>query len=316
LSKILEELNKMKQDKEYGFNGYRYLGKFSSTQEVEEYVYKDYGIDSNNIRLASWPGLEDIFVVTLAGVKQFIKDFNLDESSFSNRIAEMISDLDEETKEKLSHINIIKYLDLDKTKRNFRKKFDLIRLDKDDYFINDNDSLNGNGNIYILSSDNIDEDIKKYQDLERIFTPEVKLEKFNLNVDDEIGDTIDTGKRIDLGDRDLPFIYVNGEISIGKTEETHSNLLNKRYNIYIDDFLPVDDQEDLIENIDKQFELKSFGAGQIIGNVAIIDSVTLSNCTEKEVADALIKEPSINKVYITDDRRHLTRLAKLIRVKK
>ena len=311
MNKILEELNKMKRSRRYGFNGYRYLGKFSSTQEAEEYVYRDYDL-SNHIELSWWPDLEYIFIFTRAGAKQFIKDFNLDESLTSVYVEDIISNLDKKTKEKISNVNISKYLDLDKTREIFREKFDLIKLDRNYYFINDNESLKGSGNIYILSSDNIDEDIKKYPDLEQIFTPEVKLEKFNLNVDDEIGDTIDTKRRIDVWDRDLPFIYINGEIIIGETGDTHSELLKGVYHIDIDSFQPVDIQDNLIEDINKQFELKSFGTGQIIGNIAIIDSITLSNCNVKDVADKLIKEPNIKKVYVTEDRQNLTRLAKLI----
>ena len=318
MSKILEELNKMKQSRRYSFNGYRYLGKFSSTQEAEEHVYKYYDFDSiENIVLDCLPSeIRDILVFTKVGANQFIKDFNLDEPLTSIYIKDIISNLDGETKERIYDINISKYIDIDKTKKEFRKKFDLIRLDKDDYFVNDCKALNGSGNLYILSSDNIDEDIKKYPDLEQIFTSEAKLKNFNLDIDDKIGDTIDTRRRIDLWDRDFPFVYLNGEILIGEVGSTHSDLLNKKYHIDINGYRPVDEQNDLIENIDKQFELKSLGTGQIIEGIAIIDSVTLSNCTSKEIADKLIKEPSVNKVYVTEDRRHLTRLAKLIMVKK
>jgi len=307
----------MKQDKQYHFCDISYLGKFSSVKEAEEYAYKLYGVDPNDIRF-KWHE-EDTLVFTNNGIRDFIKDFNLDNSFmkyFNNNVLDtdyLYDDLDNNIISKIADVNISKYLDIDKTKEKVRKKFDLIRLDKDDYFINGNTVTYGDGGTYFLSSDNIDEQIKSSSPLKSIFNiPKTKLEKLNLDIDDKVGDTIDTDNRIDLWDRDSPFIYINGEIIIGEKGETHSELLQEVYHIDINHYQPIDMQDDLIENVDKQFELKSFGTGQIIESIGIIDSVTLSNCTEKEVADKLIKEPNIKKVYVTEDRKNLTRLAKLI----
>jgi len=218
-------------------------------------------------------------------------------------------DLNDINRDTLSQLvqDIDKYYDINDIRVKLANKFDLIELDFSDYFVIGNSNINGNGNIYVVTTNELEKS-RCHPWLSRYFDA---LNTEIVNINDEVGDTTTISRAVDLNTRDLPFVYINGKLIIPNHDCTHSELLNEVYNIHIVRDR-IDRQDDLIENINKQFELKSFCAGQIVKDIAIIDSVTCSGCTPEEVTKELIKYSNINKVYVTEDRKSLTRLAKMI----
>ena len=127
--------------------------------------------------------------------------------------------------------------------------------------------------------------------------------------DDKIGDTIKINTRfsVDLGMRDAPFVFLNGNIEIGKESDTHSMLLTRL----------IDNEESSPKYIRGQeaFDMtgdNELAFGHIANGLAFLE--VLDNVNADKVVNELINLPDIDKVYDYQEyKNELTRLAKLIR---
>lgn len=131
------------------------------------------------------------------------------------------------------------------------------------------------------------------------------------NKKDNIGESTFLTYKIDYGNRECPFVYVDGKIYKGKFMETHTQLVER---VFLKQ-KPNNNDKD-IQRIDNDTMEKDVGSdifafGHIAMNMAFIDD-NLSNCTREEVADALKSQTNVNKVYYYDySDKQVTRLAKL-----
>jgi molybdopterin-biosynthesis enzyme MoeA-like protein len=125
---------------------------------------------------------------------------------------------------------------------------------------------------------------------------------------DKVGDIIevDDNFSVDLGYRDAPFVFLNGNIEIGRESDTHSMLLTRL----------IDNEESSPKYIrgDDAFEMtgdNKLAFGHLVNGLAFLEVV--DNVNVNEVVNALIDLPDINKVYdYVDTENYLERLAKLI----
>lgn len=125
--------------------------------------------------------------------------------------------------------------------------------------------------------------------------------------DDNIGDVIQCSNEfnIDLGNRTGAFIYIRGNIIVGKPNETHSDLINKYFN---NENIPSKRIRS-IDAIDELEDGEPVAFGHIADSMAFIQ--VLENCSVDEVVNALQKNGSYKKIYDYDyEMPELTRLAK------
>ena len=125
--------------------------------------------------------------------------------------------------------------------------------------------------------------------------------------DDKIGDVTEINNRfsVDLGMRDAPFVFLNGNIEIGRESDTHSILLTRLVNNIESSPKYVRGKEAFDMTGDNELAF-----GHIANGLAFLE--VLDNVNEDEVVNKLINLPDINKVY--DYREYtdkITRLAKL-----
>ena len=129
-----------------------------------------------------------------------------------------------------------------------------------------------------------------------------------LKNDDKVGDIIeiDDNFSVDLGYRDAPFVFLNGNIEVGRESDTHSMLLTRL----------IDNEESSPKYIrgEEAFNMtgdNKLAFGHIVNGLAFLEVV--DNVNVNEVVAALIDLPDINKVYdYVDTENYLERLAKLI----
>lgn len=129
------------------------------------------------------------------------------------------------------------------------------------------------------------------------------------NKKDNIGESTFLTYKIDYGNREYPFVYVDGKIYKGKFMETHTQLVER---VFLKQ-KPNDDDITRLDNNEMEKDVGSdvFAFGHICQEMAFIDN-NLSNCTKEEVADALKSQTNVNKVYYYDySDKQVTRLAKL-----
>lgn len=310
---ILDKLESLKNGDSKIYRGYEYFGEYPSIQEAQEQLLAKNQTGKNKVLFwSNEDGYDNHYVFSNAGIKQFIQDFGLSDSFtqyFKNNTLGLsrINSEDSDILLEIEGSDISKYLNYDKTAKNFLKDYDIIKLD-DDYFMYSNyDGQMDLGNIYMLSRDTINDDLQKYPELARRFSS-VQKDGINLHsLDDNVGDKLDIYERIDLYHRELPFIYLNGKVTIANENCTHTQLLNSLY----DTNLLNSEQIVNVNNINDRIntDVISFGTGQIIDGVAIIDLMTCENCSAEEITDELKKY--VEKVYTTDDRHEITRVAKV-----
>ena len=133
-----------------------------------------------------------------------------------------------------------------------------------------------------------------------------------LNLNDNVGDTNDISFKIDVGRRELPFLYLDGEIIKGKSGETHTMALNqwcKENNI--------DQSEEgwwrlkpkQISELTKVDE-DSIGFGHISNDMAFIEDV--GSCDINTMLNAIQQTESFKKIYeYFKNEFKVTRLAKV-----
>lgn len=112
------------------------------------------------------------------------------------------------------------------------------------------------------------------------------------NNNDEVGRRIPTKnvQWINALNRDKPFIYFNGEIYFGNQEQrTHTDLIHMLVKKFKSDTGNRNDIQDLTKD-------NVIGFGHVVGDIAFVDEECFS-CTQEEIANAVVKENGIKKVY-------------------
>lgn len=130
------------------------------------------------------------------------------------------------------------------------------------------------------------------------------------NKKDNIGESTFLTYKIDYGNREYPFVYVDGKIYIGKNFETHTQLIKR---VFLKQGYDNDKDIQRIDNdtMEKDVGSDVFAFGHIAMNMAFIDD-NLFHCTKEDVAKALINQTDAKKVYYYDNSdKKVTRLAKL-----
>ena len=159
---------------------------------------------------------------------------------------------------------------------------------------------------------------KKKKKAQRLIKSEVAIEeptirspKDLLSIEDSVGDTTKVKKifSIDYPYRE-PLVYIDGEIVMGSTYDSHASTLKKwceKNEIdYNGDewFRPDMEKASVMINKDK------LAFGHISNGMAFID--VLQNCNNNEVVEALQKRYTYKKIYFWEiDNQQVTRLAKL-----
>lgn len=129
-----------------------------------------------------------------------------------------------------------------------------------------------------------------------------------LELDDSVGDTTqcDRSFTVDIGSRDAPFVYLNGEILVGSASDTHSAIIDKYMNRPVEDIYIRGD-----EAVGLTGDAK-VGFGHIADGIAFIE--TCDNVSPEEIEEALKKSGDYTKIYsLTDCDKKVTRLARLIK---
>lgn len=129
------------------------------------------------------------------------------------------------------------------------------------------------------------------------------------NKKDNIGESTFLTYKIDYGNREYPFVYVDGKIYKGKSMETHTQLVER---VFLKE-KPNDDDIVRLDNDEMEKDVGSdvFAFGHMCQGMAFIDD-NLFHCTKEDVAKALINQTDAKKVYYYDDSdKKVTRLAKL-----
>jgi hypothetical protein len=124
---------------------------------------------------------------------------------------------------------------------------------------------------------------------------------------DKVGDVIDTHGEfsVDLGTRDAPFVFLNGNIEIGREADTHSMLLTRLINN--EESSPTYIRGETAFDMTGDNEI---AFGHIANNLAFLEVV--DNVDVNKVVNELIDLPNIEKVYDYQEYKdELKRLAKL-----
>lgn len=145
-------------------------------------------------------------------------------------------------------------------------------------------------------------------DLLKIIKEEVSKKLNNNNkyslddiasIEDKIGDSFNIRDIIDIGNRDNCFIYINGDIIIGKSKSDIHQDLVVRY-MLDKDIQPGDNFNPRMRTVDDlggAFDASTpIAFGHIYDNIAYIE--TCENCTIEEVKNAL--NGRFNKIYAYD----------------
>jgi hypothetical protein len=149
--------------------------------------------------------------------------------------------------------------------------------------------------------------IYQSKELSKVFNDEVTKyykELFRKKVDnlselnDKPGDIVNIDvKNFDYYNRDKAFLYVDGDIYIGKTDETHSDIVSRYFNQ--DNQLRPDGN-----NIGKEVIF-----GHIVNNIAFIDASESIN--PMNISSELQNRLNVKKVYLIplDNETKLVRIA-------
>lgn len=131
------------------------------------------------------------------------------------------------------------------------------------------------------------------------------LSEYLSTLDDAPGRVIKTTDvdRIDIFNRDKPFLYYNGDILIGNESGTHSEIISDLLGYDSDQFNRKRPNVNKIDDVDKE---DSFGFGHIIDNIAFVDDFGMVNCTVDDIGKAVVDETSVDKVYTTPDENEST----------
>ena len=139
------------------------------------------------------------------------------------------------------------------------------------------------------------------------------LSEYLSALDDAPGRVIKTTDvdRIDIFNRDKPFLYYNGDILIGNESGTHSEIISDLLGYDSDQFNRKRPNVNKIDDVDKE---DSFGFGHIIDNIAFVDDFGMVNCTVDDIGKAVVDETSVDKAYTTPDENESTfrRVAKRV----
>ena len=132
--------------------------------------------------------------------------------------------------------------------------------------------------------------------------------------DDNIGDVTSLNDVIDLGNRDGNFIIIGDQLIIGDDNATHSQLINK----YIEEYLNKDIDKNLnnykvrdSNKFDGLSNDESIVFGHIVNNMAFIE--TCNGYTVNDAVNILKNQGNFKKIYDYNyDNGKVTRLAKKI----
>lgn len=126
------------------------------------------------------------------------------------------------------------------------------------------------------------------------------------DIDDFIGDTqyLFDDERIDYDSREVPVVYLNGELLVGEKNETHTQVIQE----YIDSF----DEDDDFYRMDEE-QLNEMGFNDVVfahllDDVVIADEI-FGNVSVKKFSQQCKSELGVDKVYFFDGT-YVTRLAK------
>lgn len=142
------------------------------------------------------------------------------------------------------------------------------------------------------------------------------------HIDDKVGDTIqlNSSSRVDVGDRELLFVYINNEWKVANDNESYHSDLIAQYLItathnYMYDYLygekiyTVDDIPPAEDDIAKEIESKPLFFGSIQGNIGYLASA--KNINKQAAAEMIKSKFNVKKVYFQQQKQYkYTRLAK------
>ena len=131
------------------------------------------------------------------------------------------------------------------------------------------------------------------------------LSEYLSTLDDAPGRVIKTTDvdRIDIFNRDKPFLFYNGDILIGNESGTHSEIISDLLGYDSDQFNRKRPNVNKIDGVDNE---DSFGFGHIIDNIAFVDDFGMVNCTVDDIGKAVVDETSVDKAYTTPDSNEST----------
>ena len=127
------------------------------------------------------------------------------------------------------------------------------------------------------------------------------------NIDDigfEVGDTFEMGERVDVGNREQPFVYLDGKIYWGDKGKTHAQFLNELLVSEGKEAMEEKWYRPTDEDMEKHFEEKPYGFGHYNNVQAWIQTETLTGCNEDEVVQALLNQDDelVQEIYTLDGR--------------
>lgn len=117
-----------------------------------------------------------------------------------------------------------------------------------------------------------------------------------------IGDSFSLLDYVDVETRECPFVYMNGEILFGKTEQTHAQMLNdllrkKGESEFEEKWYRPD-----LEDMETKFGETAYAFGSYYDDMAFISSETITDCTVEDICDALFScKKKITEIYIMKD---------------
>lgn len=146
---------------------------------------------------------------------------------------------------------------------------------------------------------------------EKYFPSKVQSMRELKDCDDDIGKKTYLEWHIDYGNRDYPFVYIDGKVYKGEQGETHTQLINR---VFLDKDNPdydTDVQRMSVNEIKHITDANEVAFGHVCTGMALIDDNT-TNCSVEEVKNAVKSELNVSKVYAYDyNEISVTRLAKL-----
>lgn len=173
------------------------------------------------------------------------------------------------------------------------------------------DDTNFDKDIYDVFSDYVFSNEKKLFDKLIVTLKNVAgkmLDDFSKqleNNNDQVGRKIDMGNgvidTVDIINRSKPFLFLDGEVHVGKNNQTHSDILRE---------LNKTDKEGMRRPTMNDFpDDAAVAFGHISGKIGFLDGYT-KNCSDEEVAKAVVQSGVVSKVYTTPDGgKYITRLA-------
>ena len=169
--------------------------------------------------------------------------------------------------------------------------------------------FNDYGNTYGNTNDTLDneEPIREDYDFEASDINELAA------LEDTKGDGVQINFSIDYLDRDNPFIYIDGEIVEGTSQQSHGQVLNE--------YLALNGEEETKEKwyrptkttLEQSLENKPVAFGSIYNNIAFVE--VTESCNEEDVVKALKEDGyDFDKIYSykTLNEPNCIRLAKKV----